>query len=619
MAAKIRGLPTGQFHGDNELPLALGLIYTYVADGAYTTNKATYTTSAADTAHPNPIVLDEEGRAIIWWDGVYDVIIKDAAGNTIDTIPNYGANESSAVSDVGQILNPSFEFGSSTPDDWTLTSDGAQTPATETTDVDHGAQALKFTSVGSGGGTATSVFFECYPTEDILVDFRLKSSVVDVRNLVEVLWFDKAQSSVSNSTVYDESAANPTAWATKFGVVTAPSTAVYAKIKIHGCHNSDATAGNSILDGIHHASLAPSTNQPKGDDIVAAAALPVDVPGTMHDVTGATAITSLNTVGVGTLKVLQFDAGPVVTHHATNLILPGGKNITVEAGAVMVLYEYAAADWLVVNYQRNEYPLSNDHDHGYDASLTAWAVATDYIIGDIVQSTSPDGIFYFKCATAGTSHASTEPVWPTRDGDTIAEATGTVVWTAADGSGAPIPIDGLDSVIKPWVELGSDSITSSAASSEFLDIDVTNYDEFKYIWWDVRPTTASSTIRFSLGYGGGTTTWHGSTLYQFAVSALSSGGTAANTNSTGASSYEIATSTGTASTDTCAGELSFTSNSGSRYPCMFSSGISTNGTTSYRHSGACEVGSAPQITAISMFFLSANVEYGEFRLMGRRK
>jgi len=451
MAAKIRGLPTGQFHGDNELPLALGLIYTYVADGAYTTNKATYTTSAADTAHPNPIVLDEEGRAIIWWDGVYDVIIKDAAGNTIDTIPNYGANESSAVSDIGQILNPSFEFGSSTPDDWTLTSDGAQTPATETTDVNHGAQALKFTSVGSGGGTATSVFFECYPTEQILVDFQLKSSVVDVRNLVEVLWFDKAQSSVSNSTVYDESAANPTGWATKFGVVAAPATAVYAKIKIHGCHNSDATAGNSIFDGIRHNTITPPKVRTKGGDIASAATIALTADGDLFDITGSTgpvtAISSAeSTIPLGQPITFQFDSNPTFTNHATNLILPGGKDLTVESGGIMTLVEYTADDWMVVNYQRNEFPLSRDHDHGYDSTLAAWVVATVYALGDVVQSTTPDGIFYFECTTAGTSHASTEPVWPTRDGDTIAEATGTVVWTAVDGSGSNIVEESLKAI-----------------------------------------------------------------------------------------------------------------------------------------------------------------------------
>jgi len=287
MAAKIRGLPTAQFHGDNELPLALGKIYTY--EPGTTTNKATYQDKDRTTAHANPIVLDAEGRAEIWWNGTYDVIIKDASDNTIDSVDNYGANESSSVSDSGKILNPSFEYGDTEPDDWTLTADSGQSPLLESTDVNHGASALKFTSTGSGGGTATSVFYEVFPGQEEIVSFQLKSSVVGVRNLVEVLYFDKAQSSVSNDTVYDDSTTNPTSWATKVGMVTAPATAVYAKIKIHGCHNSDATAGNSIFDGFTHETLNADGPRTKGSDIISALALDVNLTGDFHDIT-ATAV-----------------------------------------------------------------------------------------------------------------------------------------------------------------------------------------------------------------------------------------------------------------------------------------------------------------------------------------
>ncbi len=61
-----------------------------------------------------------------------------------------------------------------------------------------------------------------------------------------------------------------------------------------------------------------------------------------------------------------------------------------------------------------------------------WAVATAYIVGDYVRPTSLStftGIVY-KCTTAGTSHASTEPTWPTDEDDTVVDES--VTWTAQE-------------------------------------------------------------------------------------------------------------------------------------------------------------------------------------------
>ncbi len=73
-------------------------------------------------------------------------------------------------------------------------------------------------------------------------------------------------------------------------------------------------------------------------------------PGNMFDITGTNAITSIVTMGVGVLIFLQFDAALTLTHHATNLKLPGGNNIVTQAGDIAVLYEYASADWRLVSF-----------------------------------------------------------------------------------------------------------------------------------------------------------------------------------------------------------------------------------------------------------------------------
>lgn len=57
-----------------------------------------------------------------------------------------------------------------------------------------------------------------------------------------------------------------------------------------------------------------------------------------------------------------------------------------------------------------------------------WATATAYVVGDRVEPTTPN-TFVYECTTAGTSHASTEPTWPTTGIGTSTVSDGTAVWT----------------------------------------------------------------------------------------------------------------------------------------------------------------------------------------------
>lgn len=59
-------------------------------------------------------------------------------------------------------------------------------------------------------------------------------------------------------------------------------------------------------------------------------------------------------------------------------------------------------------------------------AVAAWAATTAYIVGDVVEPTTPN-TYRYTCTTAGTSDGS-EPTWPTGAiGDTVVD--GTVVWT----------------------------------------------------------------------------------------------------------------------------------------------------------------------------------------------
>lgn len=89
----------------------------------------------------------------------------------------------------------------------------------------------------------------------------------------------------------------------------------------------------------------------KGSDVASASALTLG-DGNYFDITGTTAITSISTKGVGTVIKLHFDGVLTLTHHATDLILPGGANIATAAGDEAEFVEYASGDWRCTNYSK---------------------------------------------------------------------------------------------------------------------------------------------------------------------------------------------------------------------------------------------------------------------------
>jgi len=93
----------GQLFNDNGDPLAGGTINTYLA--GTTTNTPTYTTSAGNIAHTNPIVLDGAGRVPsgeIWLTaGIsYKFVVKDSAGVLIGTFDNVQGINQNVFTDI---------------------------------------------------------------------------------------------------------------------------------------------------------------------------------------------------------------------------------------------------------------------------------------------------------------------------------------------------------------------------------------------------------------------------------------------------------------------------------------------------------------------------------------
>lgn len=96
--------PYSYFSDANGLPLAGGLVYTYAA--GTTTPQAAYTDSTFGTPLANPVPLDSAGRAEIWLNGSYKIVVKDSLFNTIHTTDNISAlTTSNPFSDATAIIS----------------------------------------------------------------------------------------------------------------------------------------------------------------------------------------------------------------------------------------------------------------------------------------------------------------------------------------------------------------------------------------------------------------------------------------------------------------------------------------------------------------------------------
>lgn len=232
--------------------------HVYFYQPGTSTPKDTYTDHTGTVANANPVVLDARGEANIWLDGTYKVIAytgdKDNGGVLVWSQNNYGEGTSSVLQgNFNLCLNGSFEEdtnGDGEPDNWTVVEYTGGTVSLDTSEQIHGATSLKFASVGTGGGYATSDLFEVQGSRNVPVSFALYSSAVDVHNQVDIVWYTAAQAVISTTTLYNDSATNPASWTTYSYTATPPANARYAAIRLFGCHEDNATVGQVWFDNV---------------------------------------------------------------------------------------------------------------------------------------------------------------------------------------------------------------------------------------------------------------------------------------------------------------------------------------------------------------------------------
>ena len=111
-----------------------------------------------------------------------------------------------------------------------------------------------------------------------------------------------------------------------------------------------ATLGAANLTAVN--TFTKTQRWTKGADIASAATVVLGTDGNYFDITGNTGPIATITVAAGTFFMWQFDSTPTLTHHATNLDLPGGADITAAAGDVLLGFATAANQVHVVTYTR---------------------------------------------------------------------------------------------------------------------------------------------------------------------------------------------------------------------------------------------------------------------------
>ena len=243
-----------QFFNDDGSVMAGGTINFYTP--GTTSAKTIWEDNAKSTSAANPQTLDAAGRwdtGGLFFDGLYDLLIKDSDGNTKFSVSNWGTTFSSGGTsgNACMISNGSFETagtGSEAVANFTETDPGALITR-DTSDQSHGAASLLFTGSANGAEYVTSDIFALDELKDVQFAFDIKASNANCNPQVKMNWFDAAQSSISTATVYNGNGGDtPTSWERKVLTATPATNAAYGKLILVG--NAATTTYNTYFDNV---------------------------------------------------------------------------------------------------------------------------------------------------------------------------------------------------------------------------------------------------------------------------------------------------------------------------------------------------------------------------------
>jgi len=107
-------MPKLQFCDSSGIPYSGGKLYTAVAGTtpgpSQTSPKATYTDSSGISPNTNPVILDSAGRASIWLDGFYAMLLTDKNGVTVWTADNVSSQGAQTATTGSEWITQSYVY-----------------------------------------------------------------------------------------------------------------------------------------------------------------------------------------------------------------------------------------------------------------------------------------------------------------------------------------------------------------------------------------------------------------------------------------------------------------------------------------------------------------------------
>ncbi|MBI5343971.1 MAG: hypothetical protein HZB83_01300 [Deltaproteobacteria bacterium] len=161
----------------------------------------------------------------------------------------------SSTSGASGIRNGSFEIDSDSdgiPDNWTRYLYPGGSAGFETTNPLHGAKGYYFTHPGgasNGGGYLESDYAEVSELETLFLRWILKSSVIGIKNIVTIRYYDKAKVYLSSIDLYN-AVANVTSAKKYYAEFTPPASARYIRVRLIGGYTDTNVAGTVWFDDV---------------------------------------------------------------------------------------------------------------------------------------------------------------------------------------------------------------------------------------------------------------------------------------------------------------------------------------------------------------------------------